>query len=52
MKKAISILVAAVMLFSTFAVGISAKKSDPSLRFNDDGSSESCKLRISRTTPP
>lgn len=37
MKKAISILVAVVMLFSTFAVGISAKKSDPSLRFNEDG---------------
>ncbi len=37
MKKAISILIAAVMLFSTFAIGISAKKSDPSLRFNDDG---------------
>ncbi len=37
MKKAISILIAAVMLFSTFAIGISAKKSDPSLRFNEDG---------------
>ena len=37
MKKALSIIVAAVMLFSTFAIGISAKKSDPSLRFNDDG---------------
>ena len=37
MKKVLSIIVAAVMLFSTFAIGISAKKSDPSLRFNDDG---------------
>ena len=37
MKKALSIIVAAVMLFSTFAIGISAKKSDPSLRFNADG---------------
>lgn len=37
MKKVLSFLVAAVMLFSTFAIGISAKKSDPSLRFNEDG---------------
>lgn len=37
MKKALSILVAAVMLFATFAVGISAEKSSPALRFNEDG---------------
>ena len=37
MKKVLSFLVAVVMLFSTFAIGISAKKSDPSLRFNEDG---------------
>ena len=37
MKKIISILVAVAMLFSTFAISISAKESEPSLRFNDDG---------------
>lgn len=37
MKKFLSIFVAAVMLFSTFAFSVSAKKSDPSLRFNEDG---------------
>lgn len=37
MKKFISILVAATMIFPMFALGASAKKSEPSLRFNSNG---------------
>lgn len=37
MKKVLSILMASVLFFATFAIGISAERSHPSLRFNEDG---------------
>ncbi len=37
MKKLLSILVATVMLFSTLAIGISAKETNPTLRFDGFG---------------